>query len=77
MRLVAIVAAVTLAAAVMAMPLGARTAAHRLSSSDKTSVGPTEALQQLLQQGGTPQTGYCLKCLPPHYEWPKGGAGPG
>ncbi len=77
MRLTMIVAAVMFAGVGMAMPVSAPTKAHHLSSG-KTSVGstvgPTEALQR---QGGTPPTGYCLKCLPPHYEWPRGGAGPG
>jgi hypothetical protein len=81
MRLVTIVAAVMFAGVGMAMPLSARTKDRHLATGNTSvvprSVGPTEALQQLIQQGGTPPTGYCLKCLPPSYEWPRGGAGPG
>jgi len=71
MRLITMVAAVMFAGVGMAMPVSARTTAHHLASG-KTSTGPTEALQQ---QGGTPPTGYCLKCLPPSYAWPRGGPG--
>jgi hypothetical protein len=77
MRLITIVAAVMLAGVGIATPLSARTKAHHVSSG-KTSVGPTIGPTEALQrQGGTPPTGYCLKCLPPAYEWPRGGAGPG
>lgn len=73
MRPITIVAAAIFAAVGMAMPISARTTSHHLSAA-QPSIGPTEALQQ---QGGRPPTGYCLKCLPPDYAWPRGGAGPG
>jgi hypothetical protein len=71
MRLIALGAIAMFTLAGMVTPLGARNRAQQ-TSSNKTTVGPTETLQR---QGGTPQIGHCLKCLPPPYAWPRGGPG--
>jgi len=55
-------------------PLIARDASGRLSS-DKPRANIARHVRPQ-PQPETPPIGYCLKCLPPPYEWPRGGAGP-
>jgi hypothetical protein len=45
----------------------------------KVSVKPKASVARAVRappQPEAPPIGYCMKCLPPPYEWPHGGAGP-
>lgn len=68
-QFVVVTAVVTLAIAAGVTPLEAKDAVKPKPSATRTL--------RAQPQPETPPIGYCMKCLPPPYEWPHGGAGPG
>jgi hypothetical protein len=66
-QFIAMTAVITFAIAAGGAPLEAKDAVKPKARAARTVRAPP--------QPETPPIGYCMKCLPPPYEWPRGGPG--